>query len=256
MAFPENLESKRVIVTGGANGIGRGIVERFIDAGSRVFILDVDPAAARQASEELGAEAAIQVDICSEAGVERAVSSVSEMAGGIDILVNNAGQAQPVSRAEDTDLATWRQIVEVNLQGAFLVSREAFRHFPQGVGGAIVNISSVAGIVGLTGSAAYGSAKAGLIYMTRAHACEWARHGIRVNCVAPGLIMTDAARKFLESGSQGQKVVRHVPMRRAGEVSDIAHAVAFLSSDAARYVTGTTLAVDGGWTASGEPSRN
>lgn len=256
MTFSEHFLGKRVVVTGGANGIGRGIAEHFVKAGSRVFILDIDPDAARQVAGEIGAEAAIQADICNEDEVRRALDHVVETAGGLDILVNNAGQAQPVSRAEDIDLDTWRHVVEVNLQGAFLVSREAFRRFPAGQGGAIVNISSVAGIVGLTGSAAYGSAKAGIIYMTRAHACEWAKHGIRVNCVAPGLIMTETARQFLEGGSQGQKVVRHVPMRRAGEVSDIAHAVAFLASDAARYITGTTIPVDGGWTASGEPSRS
>lgn len=242
-----------VLVTGGAAGIGWAIARAFAARGDRVAILDLDGAAATARAAELGPEhLGLAGDVTDEADVRRAVGLVETALGGLGVVVNNAGVGDDPSPTLGQDLARFRRVVSVHLDGAYLVSREAARVMLPRRRGAIVNIASIAGIGGIPGRNAYGAAKAGIAAMTRAMACEWAGQGLRVNAVAPGYVATQLVLKLEAEGALDlARIRRRVPMGALGEPEAIADAVVFLASDAARYVTGTTLAVDGGWTAFG-----
>ena len=245
------LDGKVAVVTGGSGGIGRQIAVTFAGAGAKVF------AVARR-SEQLAALASEHKDIepwvsdlSDEEACEALIPGVAERTGQVDILVNNAGISNIV-RAQEEATADFRHVLEVNLVATFILSREAGKlMIDRGEGGAIVNVASAAGIVGSGDlpQASYAASKAGSINMTRELAIQWARHGIRVNAVAPGWVDTDMTSEYLATERGQGAVKRLTPLRRAAVVEEIALAVLFLASPASSYITGAVLPVDGGWTA-------
>jgi len=239
------LKDKVVIVTGAAAGIGRATAERFAAEGCRVAAWDIN-----QAPESAGIFQRVNVADAGE--VEAAVAEVVERWGSVSVLVNNAGivrDAQLVKFKEGevvsqmTDEA-WEAVIGVNLRGVFNCTRAVAPHLIAGGGGVILNASSVAGLYGNFGQTNYAATKAGVIGMTKTWARELGRYGIRVNAVAPGFVATEIISAMPEKIVQN--MVAHTPMGRIGDTADIAEAYLWLASDAATWVTGATLSVDGG----------
>lgn len=242
-----------VLITGAADGIGWALARSFAARGYRVGLLDLDGDRAAARAAELGpGHIPLTADVTDEATVTRAVAAFFDVTGRIDALVNNAGVADSMAPTLEQEAARFRRILDIHLGGTFLMSREVARHMTAAGRGAIVNIASIASFAGLPRRNAYGAAKAGIVAMTRSMACEWAGKGLRVNAVAPGYVETELVRALVASGDFDIGAIRRrVPLGRLAQPDDIAEAVCFLTSDAARYVTGTTLAVDGGWLAFG-----
>ncbi len=250
------LNGKVVIVTGAAAGIGRGTAERFAAEGCRVAAWDVadsDADALVAALEAAGGEGLFhKVDVADVDQVASAVAAVVEKWGGVDVLVNNAGivrDAQLVKYKNGEVVATmtddqWNAVIGVNLKGVFNCTRAAAPHMIAGGGGVVLNASSVACLNGNFGQTNYVATKAGVIGMTRTWARELGKFGIRVNAVAPGFVATEIIKAMPEKVLEG--MVAHTPMGRIGDVADIANAYVWLASDAATWITGTTLSVDGG----------
>jgi NAD(P)-dependent dehydrogenase (short-subunit alcohol dehydrogenase family) len=250
------LDGTISLVTGAAGGIGLAIARRLAADGARVVIADRDTARLQTAIAELPNDAvALVADISSEAGVDAMIADAVARLGQLDILVNNAGLAEPIARTVDQELADWERVIDVNLRGTYLACRAFGRHvLPRRVGGAIVNIGSVAGLGGIPSSNGYGVSKAAVAHLTRNLACEWATKGIRVNCVAPGYIEAPMAiEMFANVHVDRSRIEQRLPMQRLGQADEIAAAVSFLVSKDASYITGVTLPVDGGWCAYGGP---
>lgn len=247
-------EEPVAIITGAADGIGWATAQLFAASGYRVVVVDIDEPNARRRAENLGpAHIALGCDVAEETDVRRTIAQVRERMGRVDVLVNNAGIGNPHIPTVEQTVDSFERILRVHLTGTFLFSREVFDLMaPRGVG-SIVNISSIAGIVGLPRRNAYGAAKAGIVSMTKSMACEWASRGIRVNAIAPGFVATALVKK-LEAGGyiNTPKLERRIPMARLGRPEEIASAILFLCSAAASYITGSILSVDGGWSAFGD----
>lgn len=246
-----DLNGRTALVTGGARGIGFGIAEMLSAAGAIVAINDIDAGAARDAAARLGGDAfAVPGDVSDH---DRADDLVAAAARGksLDILVNNAGVSEPHGPLDKQPIPAWRRVIEINLQSAYVMSRAALPWLKASPAGAIVNIASVAGLTGFPGSHAYGVSKAALIMLTKTLAGELARHGIRVNAVAPGIIDAPMLETVTKGGGALPALLARVPMARLGAPQEIGKAVAFLASGAASYVTGIVLPVDGGWLAFG-----
>jgi 3-oxoacyl-[acyl-carrier protein] reductase len=250
------MSDRVVIVTGGAAGIGRATARRFARDGARVAVWDVkidDPDTLVAELAEAGGEGSFQqVDVTDAAAVEQAVAAVVERWGRIDVLVNNAGilrdaqlvkwkDGQKVSEMTEKDFDA---VVAVNLKGVFLCTRAVVPRMIAGGGGVILNASSVVGLYGNFGQTNYAATKAAVINMTRTWARELGRYNVRVNAVAPGFIATEMVQAMPEKVLQG--MVSHTPLGRMGRPEDIAEAYAWLASDAASFVHGTVLSVDGG----------
>ena len=238
-----------VLVTGSSRGIGAGIARRFAKEGHRVAIHYRErEAEARALFDALSGEGAyvmlVSGDITIEADAKRIVSEVRERFGFLDVLVNNAGIALPTQLVTDTSLLDWRHVLDTNVTGMFLVTNAVLPQMVSQKRGSIVNISSMWGVSGGSCEVAYSSAKAAVIGFTKSLAKEVAPSGIRVNCVAPGFVLTDMTRGFSEAVVAG--ICEETPLLRAGTPEDIASAVLFLASDEASFITGQTLCVDGG----------
>ena len=242
---------KTVIVTGGANGIGRAVAEVFAASGYDVVIADLDGEEAAKAAGTLGPNhLGTALDVTSEQGVVDLVAAVRDRYGRIDALVNNAGIGDSHLPTLEQSTDHFRKVLDVHLTGAYLLSREVGRLMAENRRGAIVNISSIAGMKGMPKRNAYSAAKAGIVAMTEAMACEWAGLGIRVNAIAPGYVETDLVAKLIAAGRiDRDRMVSRIPAGRLGRPDDIARAALFLCSDAADYITGACLSVDGGWNA-------
>ena len=251
MNTPFSLDGKVAIVTGASSGLGRHFALTLARAGAKVAV------AARRLDrlDELvgeieafdGRAAALALDVTDAASVQGAVRAAETELGPIAILVNNAGVAG-AKAALELDESDWDRVVDTNLKGAWLVAQEVARHMVRlGHGGSIINIASVLGLRGAERLAPYSASKAGLIQLTRTLALELAEHDIRVNAIAPGYIETDMNRKFL-AGAAGQPLLDRIAARRFGEPADLDGAMLLLASDAARYMTGTVVTVDGGYT--------
>jgi len=251
------LRDKVVIVTGAAAGIGRATARRFAEEGARVFAWDVSDKVAGALPDELrrqGAQDASfqKVDVTDRGQVEAAVEWVAAGGLGIHVLVNNAGivrDAQLVKLKDRQVAGTMTDegfdaVVSVNLRGVFLCTRAVAPHMIQGGGGVILSASSVVGLYGNFGQTNYTATKAGVIAMTRTWARELGRHKIRVNAVAPGFIGTEILRAMPEKVLSS--MVDHTPIGRMGEPEDVAEAYVWLASDAASFVHGAVLSVDGG----------
>jgi meso-butanediol dehydrogenase/(S,S)-butanediol dehydrogenase/diacetyl reductase len=248
------LEGKRVLVTGAASGIGREVALRCGAEGARVVVADLDAAALDAVSGELGAAGAgaWATDVTDGAAVQRAVDGAAEAMGGLDVVVNNAGIPM-VGAAHELAEEDWDRALAVDLKSVYLVSRAAWPHLRAASGGAIANTASVAGQWGTPGQAAYATAKAGVVMLTKCMALDGAADGIRVNAVAPGFVATPMLERYLAAQDDPAAARAGVeamhPLGRLGAPRDIADAFVYLVSDEACWVTGTTLAVDGGFTA-------
>jgi NAD(P)-dependent dehydrogenase (short-subunit alcohol dehydrogenase family) len=245
------LAGQVAVVTGGGAGIGRATAERLAEAGADVAILDAEAARAEAAAgavRERGRRVlALAVDVSDEAAVDAAVARVVDTFGRLDVLVNNAG-IYPVSPIAEMPVAEWDRVLGVNLRGAFLGLRAAARAMrTAGTGGSIVNVSSIESMhPSLVGMAHYGASKAGLNQLTKSAALEFAKDAIRVNAICPGGTLTDGTAAAMFDGLRTQLEAR-IPLGRVASADEIASVILFLAGPAARYVTGATLVVDGGY---------
>lgn len=248
-----DLRGRVAVVTGGGSGIGHACVEALLAAGAEVVAADLR----FSRTVDTGGADSRQVvcDVTSEEDVRRLFAEVGALHGGVDLLINSAGVIERVARTVDQEVQDWDRVMSVNAKGTFLCCREAGRTLVARHGGSIVNIGSVAGMVGIPGSNAYGPSKAAVAHMTRSLACEWARFGVRVNCVAPGYIDAPMAHELLTHTMALDATLKRVPQARLGKAEEVASVVAFLCSPLASYITGVVLPVDGGWSAFGGPSR-
>ena len=252
MSSGPQLHGKVAIVTGGAGGLGRGIVELFVEEGANVVIADVDHEAGEALAAELGATTAFkQTDVAHADQIQAVVDFAVEHFGGLHIMCNNAGIGGTFKRFLDDDFADFDRVMAVNIFGVMVGSQRAARHMAEHGGGAIVNITSIGGINAGGGVMAYRATKAAVIHVTRSIAVELAAKGIRVNCVAPAHIPT-AINANLD---QSLIVKAMQPLQRVGSPRDVAEAVLYLASDRAAQITGVVLPVDGGTTA-GSPPRS
>lgn len=245
------LTDKVAIVTGGAGGIGRAIVERFATEGARVAIVDADTEAGSALAHELGSAVSfVPTDVADPTQVDRAVSLTVEQFGGLHVLVNNAGISGSPRRFLDDDLRDFRRVLDVNLFGLLVGTQRAALHMREHGGGAIVNTTSIAGINPGSGYTSYRASKAAVIHLTKSLAVDLAEHSIRVNCIAPAHIPTAINTHYDISA-----IIRSMqPLQRQGTPADVAEAALFLASDRAAQITGVVLPVDGGTTA-GPPPR-
>jgi NAD(P)-dependent dehydrogenase (short-subunit alcohol dehydrogenase family) len=242
----DELAGRVAIVTGGAGGIGRGIVECFVDEGAKVLIADIDAERGEAAAAELGdAVAFCATDVADADAVQRAVDTAVERFGGLDVMVNNAGVGGTHRRFLDDDLRDFDELMHVNVLGVMLGCQRAARRMVERGGGSIVNITSIGGINAGGGIMSYRIGKAAVVHLTKCVAIDLADHGIRVNCVAPAHIPTDINATY----DQERIVKRFQPLQRIGSPTDVANAVLYLASDRAAQVTGIVFPVDGGTTA-------
>ena len=243
------LAGRCALITGANRGIGAAIARRFVRDGARVAInYFEDEESARQLVHELGLDVAcaISADVREEEEIERMFHEAVHFLGALDILVNNAG-CESTRSAIDLTLPEWNRILSTNLTAPFLCSQQAARIMrAQGTGGVILNNSSIHSSIPRLGLAHYCASKAGLAMLTRSLALEWGEFGIRVAAVAPGAIETELNRREIETFGR-DKFEEWIPLSRLGAVEDVANAFAFLASDEARYITGTTLTVDGAY---------
>jgi len=244
------LKGRKVLVTGGASGIGYAVAQALVGEGAGVVINDLEHSRVESAASSLGAVRGVPGDVSSEADVESIFAESVSALGGVDGLVHCAGIMEKMAGTKRQALADWRRVIDVNLQSVFLLCRQAAQVMNRG--SSIVNVSSVAGICAVPASNAYGVSKSAVIMMTRTLACDFARYGVRVNAVAPGTISTPLLDDTFEKLPVSKNVwLSRTPMGRVGEPEEAAAPILFLLSDAASFITGVTLPVDGGWTAFG-----
>jgi NAD(P)-dependent dehydrogenase (short-subunit alcohol dehydrogenase family) len=245
-----SMTGRRAIVTGGASGIGRATAELLAAEGARVAVADLDEAGARAVAEACGPDAlGIGVDVAVAEECRRAVERAAEAFGGLDVLVNNAGIIRRADVVETTE-EEWDRVMAVNVRSVYLMSRFAIPAMVAGGGGAIVNTGSGWGLKGGARAASYCASKAAVVNLTRAMAIDHGPQDVRVNCVCPGDTDTAMLRSEAEQLGEPKDVfladAASRPLRRIGTPQDIAHAIVYLASDAAGFVTGSVLVVDGG----------
>jgi 3alpha(or 20beta)-hydroxysteroid dehydrogenase len=257
-----DLTGRKALVTGGAQGLGEGMAQALARAGARVVVADVQEDVGPKVAESLGVgHGFVRLDVTDDANWESAVAEATSLLGGLDIVVNNAG-VEITSLLVDLDPDQARKMLEVNLLGTALGIKHAFRAMrpggAAGNGGAVINVASVAATIAFPGIAIYSATKSGVDRLTRVAAMESGKlgYGVRVNCIYPGLVPTamgaGLASDVAEIGLFGSPeeavgaVIELTPAGRLGEVGDMADAVVFLASDAARFITGAGLPVDGG----------
>ena len=257
MAAVFDFSGKTVLITGGASGLGLATARQFVACGATVVINDLREAAAVAAAAELGSQhLGVGGDVSQEADVKAFVTLAAAHTGRIDVLVNNAGVPDSFTPTVDQELSHWQRLIDIHLTGTYLVSKTvAPLMIAAGHGGAMVNLNSIAGVMGLPVRTAYSAAKAGIGMLTRVLGCEWGVHRIRVNAVAPGYMLTPLLQGLLDEGKvDGGRIRRRTPMGSFGTAEHIADAITFLASDQAAFITGVTLPVDGGYMAFGAPS--
>jgi NAD(P)-dependent dehydrogenase (short-subunit alcohol dehydrogenase family) len=234
------VAGKRALVTGASSGLGAHFAEVLASRGAEVAL-----AARRlEALEQVAFRIRAAGGTCSTMQLDVMALDAAALEGGFDILVNNAGIVREAS-ALDLDEAAWDAVVDTNLKGMFFLAQAVARGMRERGGGSIVNIASILGLRQAGGVLPYAVSKAGVIQMTKSLALEWARHGIRVNAIAPGYVETELNRDFWQSAG-GQAMIKRIPQRRLGQLADLDGPLLLLASDASRYMTGATLVVDGG----------
>lgn len=245
------LTGKTAIVTGGASGIGEGTASMLAERGAAVLILDQDaertPMVAKRIAKAGGRVDHMVGDVTDPAACNAAVRRACDNFGHLDILVNNAGGGT-LGPTHELSLESWNWMLGINLTGTFLMSRAALKVMLVQGGGVIVNMGSVHGHVGFPNHAGYTAAKAGIVNLTRSLAVEYGTRNIRVNVVCPGVISTPLIAATLDDAAMSKFVALH-PMGRIGTVDEVARAICFLASDESSFITGSSLMVDGGYTA-------
>ena len=242
----------RALVTGGASGIGAATAELLAELGADVVLADRNSEALEDAFGSIGARAGVCGDVSAAEDAERMVSDAAEALGGLDLLFNAAGVGDDLVPLHEQSPDAWQRVVDINLRGTYLMCRAAGREMLKAGGGAIVNVSSIVGLDGFPGRSAYGVAKAGVNHLTKTLACEWGPSGIRVNAIAPAYTRTPMVQNLLDRKVFDLGLIeRRTPLGRLALPVEMAQAAAFLLSDWASYITGVTLAVDGGWSAYG-----
>lgn len=241
-----NIQDKVVIITGAARGIGYAIAETFVSEGAKVVVIDISPEAVNAAVEKLGASATGYVgNVTDSAGIEAIFNEVVSKFGSIDCLINNAGVTRDnlMLRMKEEE---WQMVLDINLKGAFICTQKVFKHMMKARKGSIINMASVIGLMGNAGQANYAASKGGLIAFTKSCAKEFAGRAVRVNAIAPGFIETEmTASLSTEVRAEYAKVI---PLQKMGNPTDVADLCLFLAGDASSYITGQTIAVDGGLT--------
>ncbi len=247
------LKGKRTIITGAASGIGRAIAERFIEEGANVLALDVNPEAVERTARELGNNAiAMLADVTNAAQMKIAVNKAHELWKGIDVMVNNAGVGV-AAKTPETSEDDWQRVIDVCMKGTFLGMKYVIPIMQTQKSGSIINMSSVAALVGVGDRAAYCAAKGGVMALTRAAAVDHAGEGIRVNCIAPGTVDTPWVQRITQ-GYDDPKAARAAmkarqPHGRLVAPEEVAAMAVYLASDEAGSTNGAVMVVDGGWTA-------
>ncbi len=244
-----NLDKKVALVTGSARGIGLAIAREFAANGATTLIVDLSREAVDKAVRtltELGLSAYGYVgNVTDSAGIEELFAQIVETHGAIDILINNAGVTRDnlVLRMKEED---WQLVLDINLKGTFICTQKAFKHMMKSRSGSIINIASVIGIMGNAGQANYAASKGGVIAFTKSCAKEFASRGVRVNAIAPGFIETEMTATLPAEVVAGY--AKAIPLQKMGTPADVARACLFLASEHSAYITGQTVAVDGGLT--------
>ncbi|MCX4767721.1 3-oxoacyl-ACP reductase FabG [Streptomyces sp. NBC_01275] len=246
------LDRKTAWVTGAGKGLGRAIAVALAQAGATVAVTARTPSDLETLASELGGHGAkvlvVPGSVADSTAVRDMVERITQWTGRLDAVINCAGISPRFTRSEWVTDDDWRQVLDVNLQGTFHCCREAGKVMLEQGSGSIVNVSSVHASSGFERIAAYAASKGGVEALTKSLAVEWADRGVRVNALAPGYFHTDLSSGLLES-RWGDQIVQNTPLGRVGSAEELGGAAVFLASDASRFVTGTTLTVDGGWTA-------
>ncbi|MGW2048860.1 SDR family NAD(P)-dependent oxidoreductase [Streptomyces sp. NPDC001858] len=246
------LDGRTAWVTGAGKGLGRAVAVALAQAGADVAVTARTAADLESLEAELagygGKVLVLPGSVADSDAVRTTVERITGATGRLDAVVNCAGISPHFTRSEFVTDEDWRRVLDVNLQGAFYCCREAGKVMLEQGSGSIVNVSSVHACTGFERIAAYAASKGGVEALTKALAVEWADRGVRVNALAPGYFRTDLSSGLLDS-KWGARIVRGTPLGRVGNVEELGGAAVFLASDASRFVTGTTLTVDGGWTA-------
>ena len=245
-----SLDGKVAVVTGASRGIGGALASALARAGAAVALLGRDTQALSAAQAALAAQGRSVMHVTADVGVNSSIEAAFDTVLGsmsrIDILINNAGVEEPCASL-DVSEALWDRIIDTNLKGAFFCAQAAARRMTHG--GSILNVCSLTSEVGIPGAAPYGASKSGLAGLTRTLATEWAAKGIRVNGIGPGYFRTALTESFYQDEQWQRAMLQRIPQRRFGRVDDLGGAAVFLCSDAAAYVTGQILYVDGGYMA-------
>ncbi|MBE1204054.1 SDR family NAD(P)-dependent oxidoreductase [Aminobacter carboxidus] len=246
------FDGKRVLVTGGASGIGETVAKLLSDLGARVVIADLNREQLDPAAQRVGAAGVAQGDVASEADAERMAGEAIAVLGGLDLVFNSAGIGDDLVPVHEQSVERWQRVIDVNLRGTYLMCRATSRPMLAQKRGAIVNVSSIVGLGGFPRRSAYAAAKAGINHLTQTLACEWGPSGIRVNAIAPAYTRTPMVQALLERKALDPTILeRRTPLGRLALPEEMAKASVFLLSDWASYITGTVLPVDGGWSAFG-----
>jgi len=245
-----SLQGKVAVITGASRGIGRALAQALAHAGAAVALSGRDQAALEATRAGLAAQGidtlAMRADVADVASIAALFEQAARWRGRLDILINNAGIEQVCASTEVSE-TIWDRIVDTNLKGAFFCAQAAARRMS--AGGCIVNVCSLTSEVGVPGAAAYGASKSGLAGLTRALSSEWAARGIRVNGIGPGYFRTALTEVFYADEDWQRRMLGQIPLRRFGRLEDLGGAVVFLCSDAAAYITGQILYIDGGYLA-------
>jgi NAD(P)-dependent dehydrogenase (short-subunit alcohol dehydrogenase family) len=244
-SFPDlfDFTGKRALVTGAANGLGEAIARAFVARGAHVILADRDEPSLRKVAAELAGSCTSQVF---DQGDLSSVERLAGASGDVDILVNNAGI---VVRGPllDLDVGDLRRVVDVNLVGPIALTRWVGGAMVRRGDGTVINVSSQMAFIGARNRSVYASTKLAIVQFTRTSALEWGPHGVRVNCIAPGRTITAINRDIWSDPGEYESALQRIPLRRYGQPDDIANAALFLASEAAAYITGQTIVVDGGW---------
>lgn len=249
----KNLKNKVILITGGASGLGAATAKRFDEEGSKVVIADVKEEEGKELAGKLKAGAFIKTDVTDPDQVKAAIDFAVEKFGSVDVIMNNAGIDGDQKPTAASTIDNWKKVIDIDLNGAFYTLKYGLEQMKKQGSGSIINTASTAGLVAFENIPPYTAAKGALVQLTKSTAMEYAEHGIRVNAIAPSVVKTELVEHFIEQSEDPEATEKEMnsmnPMPGWIQPEDVASAVAFLASDDARYITGHTLPIDGGYVA-------